>query len=103
MDGHRLMQRSEIAETDDRPRIASDGFIVDAIENAHRAVAAAREEECVELRRVQVTVELFEARVIGAGEISAMALRDVFGDRDARAARLEIVFCLFDFLDFGGR
>src|SRR5437764_5151986 len=103
MDRHCLVQRGEIAETDDWPRIAADRFVVDAIENPHRAVAATREEERVELRRAQVTVELLDTLVIGAGEISAMALRDVFRDRDARAARLEIAFRLLDFLGFGGR
>ena len=56
----RLMERGEIAETDDGARIAADGVVVDAIENAHSAVAASREEKCIVLVRVQEVVELPE-------------------------------------------
>ena len=100
---HRLMQRGEIAEADDGTWIAADGVVVDAVENAHGAIAAAREEESVELCRVQVSVELFDALVVGAGEVSAMAVREVFGERDARAARLEILLRLLDAIGFGRR
>src|SRR5205807_2470751 len=79
------------------------GIVVDAIEDPHRAVAAAREEEGVELRRAQVSVELLRTFVVGTGEVAAMGLCDVFGERDAGAARLEPLLRLKNSLELRRR
>jgi len=103
-DGDGLMECGQIAESDHRPGIAAESVVIDAIENAHRAVAAAGEEEGIELVGVQVMVELRGALVVAAGEISAEAMIDVRSERDARAARrLEPPPGGFDPLELGGR
>src|SRR4029079_10734219 len=66
-----------------------DGVVVDAVEEAHGAVAAAREEDGVDVVRPQVKVEVFDALVVLAGEIVAESVVDVAGNGDAVAAPLE--------------
>src|SRR5207302_10168196 len=81
-DGYGLMERGDVAESDDRPRVGGDGAVIDAIQDAHGAVASAGEEEGVDIVRPQVIVQLFEALVIVAGEIAAVLMIDVAGDGD---------------------
>jgi len=80
---HCLMEGSQIAEADDGTRIAANRFVIDAIENAHRAVSAAREKERVEFVRVEKSVELCDALVVIAGEIATEQMPDVRGERYA--------------------
>src|ERR1700694_4587584 len=80
-DRDRLMQSSQIAEPDERTRIAANGFVIDAIEDAHRAISAAREKERVEFVRVEKSVELCDALVVIAGEVATEPMGDVRGKR----------------------
>ncbi|HWW60581.1 MAG TPA: hypothetical protein VN181_04355 [Thermoanaerobaculia bacterium] len=89
LNGDRLMKRGDVAEPDDRPRIARDRVEVDAIEDAHCAVSAARKEESIVFVGPQEPIHLGQTLVVGAGEITAMAMIDVAGDGDAIAARFD--------------
>src|SRR4051794_32812908 len=100
--GDGLVEGGDVAETDDRPRVAADGVVVDAVEDAHDAVAAAGEEDGVDRVIAQGAVQLREANVIRAGEVAAMALPDVRGDGDAKAARLDRSGGRLDARTFGG-
>ena len=101
---HRLMQRRDVAEADDGTRVARDGVVVDAIEDAHCAISAAREEKRIEFIRVEKLVEGFEPLIVAAGEIAMLAVMgDVVRKGDARAARFEIALRLFDAFELGGR
>src|SRR2546425_10762867 len=93
--GDRLMKSGDIAESDDGARIASNGLVVDAVENSHRAISTSREEEGVEFIRVEKLVELLEALVVGAGEIAAMTIGEVGGERDTQAFCFQIFFWPF--------
>src|SRR2546428_2971943 len=97
------MKRGEVAESDDRTRIAANGLVVDAIEDAHRAVAASSKEEGVELIRVEKLVELFEALFVGAGEIASMTVGEIGGQCDVKALRFQAPLGHFDAFRFGGR
>ena len=81
------MKRGDVAESDDRTRIGANGVVVDAVENAHRAVATACEEERVDVVRLQVMVQLCETLVVISSEVAAMAVIDVSGEGDAQPSR----------------
>src|SRR5438105_15169910 len=88
--GDGLMQSGDVAESDDRPWVAGDGVVVDPVEDAHYAVAAARKKETVELIRPKESVEVFEPLVVVARQIGALALAsDVGRQRHAHAPRFE--------------
>src|SRR5947208_10379264 len=98
------MQCGDVAESDERTRILSDGVIVDAIENTHRAITATREDESVVFVRPQELVEDFKSLVIAAREIRMRtAMIDVRRQRDAQPARLEIALRDFNARKIGGR
>ena len=86
---HGGVQRGDVAEPDDGTRVAADGVVVDAVEDAHGAVAAAGEKDGVDVVRPQVMVELFDALVVRAGEVVADVVVDVRRERDAVAAPLQ--------------
>ena len=92
-----LMKRGDVAEADDRARIAADGVVVDAVEDAHRAVAAAGEEEAVEFRGPQELVEGLGAEGIVPGEVAVLAgCSDVGRESDVESRRFEFARRLFD-------
>src|SRR5437016_1649310 len=95
------MDGGDVAEADHRAGVAAEGVEVDAVEDAHGAVAATGEEDGVVVR-VQVMVELCETLVIAAGEVFAVAVIDIGGDGDAIAALLDGVGGLFDARAVGG-
>ena len=84
--GHRLMQGRDVTEPDDRPRIRSDGVVIDPIEDPMQPVPATREKEAIELRRTQTFVDDRHAFVITAREIT-IAMRNVRHQRDTQSAR----------------
>src|SRR5438132_6109600 len=102
-DGDGLMQGSEIAEPDERTGIAANRFVIDAIEDAHRAISAAREEERIEFIRVEKSVELCDALVVIAGEIATELMGDVRGKRYACSLRFEMALRFVDALELGRR
>ena len=102
-DGYGLMERGDVAESNDRPRVGGDGAVVDAIEDAHGAVASAGKEEGVDIIRPQVMVQLFEAFVIITGQVAAVVMIDVASDGDAKPARLQRPDAGFDARHLGGR
>ena len=89
LDGDGLVKRGDVAEADDWTGVGADGVVVNAVEDAHGAVAAASEEEGIEVVRPQVTVQLCKALRIVAGEITAVAMIDVRSERDAQSSLLE--------------
>ena len=86
---HGRVQRRDVAESDDGTRVAADGVVVDAVEDAHGAVAAAGEEDGVDVVRPQVMVELFDALVVRTGQVVADVVVDVRREGDAVAAPLQ--------------
>src|SRR6202171_944648 len=96
------MQRRDVAEADERPWIAPDCVVVESVEDPHRAVAAAREEDGVDLVIPQRPVQLLRPDVVGAREISAVALLDVWGDGDPKPPRLAPPCRALDPLAFRG-
>src|SRR5207244_10777002 len=78
--GDGLMDGGDVAESDDGARTVAERVEVDAVEDAHGAVAAAGAEAGVDLVRPQVMVELCDALIVGAGEVAEVAMIDVCRD-----------------------
>src|SRR5688500_9506457 len=90
MEREGLMNGGDVAESDDRPRIAPHGVVVQALQNAHGAIAAAGEEKRVVFVRRNVMVELFRPLVIAPGKVAAMVMIDVRGERNRGPGGLEV-------------
>src|SRR5258708_20256247 len=90
------MKRGKVAEAHDGSRVPPDGVVVDPIENPHRAIAATREEEGVEVIRAEKAVDLRDSLSIAPGQITALRVVDVPGQRHAEPTRLELALRLVD-------
>src|SRR5688572_5525017 len=64
------MERSDVRISDEGAGAPDESVIVDTAEQPHRAIAAANAPDGIDGRVVERLVEVSNARVIGAGEVS---------------------------------
>ena len=83
------MQRRDVGEADERLRSARERGVVERVEEAHRAVAAARAPDRVDLRIAQRAIEVAQSFLVAAGEVAA-ARQNVRRDDGLPSHRLHV-------------
>jgi hypothetical protein len=84
-----IEQRCDIGKPDDCLGTASNGLVVDPVEQSNGTVAAANAPDCIDRGVAQRLVEISESLIVGTGQVpvSAIGVLAEYGDVAQRTAK----------------